>query len=257
MPIKPPSEFIQCADPTSCFQSIYNFLFAILIALAFIYFLYGALQYLLSAAGVFPKEEGKKKMINSIIAVIVALVIPIFLNMINPGIFQVKLQVPKVDATLPNYKGEDIYAPSPAEVKPGFVKVETIIRQNRLQNISTAHNVQVNESLVSSIKSLDSALQKRGIRATITSGYSPKHDSLCHTKYGTCIDIIVSHSIEPCEQWQKLGAALKDAGFSTIIYETKAISSVKKCEFLQQKNNCGIQWKQCPQTTGPHIHAVK
>jgi hypothetical protein len=98
-----PSKIIQCTDVTSCFQAIYNFFFAILIALAFIYFLYGAFQYLLSAGGVYPKDEGKKKMINSIIAVIVALVIPLILNMINPGIFNAVLQIPKVKATLPDY----------------------------------------------------------------------------------------------------------------------------------------------------------
>jgi hypothetical protein len=101
MPLKSPSELIQCTNITSCFQALYNFLFAIFIALAFLYFLYGAFQYLLSAGGVYPKEEGKSKMKNSLIAMVVALAIPIILNMINPYIFNVVLQVPKVDVVLP------------------------------------------------------------------------------------------------------------------------------------------------------------
>jgi len=92
-----PSDIVKCEDIASCFQALYNLFFALLIVLAFIYFLYGAFQYLLSAGGIFQKEEGKKKMINSIIAVIVALGIPIILNMINPGIFQTTIKIPKVE----------------------------------------------------------------------------------------------------------------------------------------------------------------
>jgi hypothetical protein len=102
MPTLPqPSQVINCTNLASCFQALYNFLFAIFIALAFLNFLYGAFLYLLSGGGIFKKDEGKGRMINSIIAVIVALIIPIFLNMINPGIFQVVLQIPEVKVTTP------------------------------------------------------------------------------------------------------------------------------------------------------------
>jgi hypothetical protein len=57
--------------------------------------------YLLSGGGIFKKDEGKSRMTNSIIAVIVALIIPIILNMINPSIFQVVLQIPEVKVTTP------------------------------------------------------------------------------------------------------------------------------------------------------------
>jgi hypothetical protein len=259
MPTLPrPSELIKCKDIVSCFQSIYNFLFAILIALAFLNFLYGAFLYLLSGAGIYKKEEGKNRMINSIVAVVIVLIIPIFLGMINPRIFNVKLKIPRMKIESPTltykYKGEDPYAPSPPDVKPGFIKVEDIIKQNNLKCLKSAPGVQVNIHLIPYLKDLDKELCKRGLVATITSGYSPNHDSPCHTKYGTCIDIAVSSSIEPCEPWQKLGFALKAAGFSTIIYETKAKSGVNNCEILN-RDVCGIQWKQCPKTTGPHIHA--
>jgi hypothetical protein len=100
------SEFIKCNNLSSCFQELYNFLFALFILLAFLSFLYGAFLYLLSAGGVYDKEKGKNKMKNSIIALLVALIVPIILNMINPGIFRGELKVPQVEVTLPEYKFE-------------------------------------------------------------------------------------------------------------------------------------------------------
>jgi hypothetical protein len=67
--------------------------------------------YLLSGGGIFKKDEGKSRMTNSIIAVIVALIIPIILNMINPGIFQVVLQIPEVTVKLPEYTFAPGYLP--------------------------------------------------------------------------------------------------------------------------------------------------
>ena len=103
--IPQPSAIIKCTDISSCFQSLYNFFFALLIALAFLNFLYGAFQYLISAGGVFSKEEGKRRMINSVLAVIIALSVPIILNMINPEIFKAKLYIPQVTVKLPSYNG--------------------------------------------------------------------------------------------------------------------------------------------------------
>ncbi len=114
------SEFIQCNDLSSCFQGLYNFLFALFILLAFLSFLYGAFLYLLSAGGVYDKEKGKNKMKNSIIALLVALIIPIILNMINPGIFRGELKVPQVDVTLPEYLGfgSGYIKPPPGSTQP-------------------------------------------------------------------------------------------------------------------------------------------
>ena len=102
--IPQPSQLINCSDLASCFQNLYNFFFAILIALAFLSFLYGAFLYLLSAGGVFQKERGKNVMKNSIIAVIIALIIPVILNMINPSIFKSKLSIPQVTVESPEFK---------------------------------------------------------------------------------------------------------------------------------------------------------
>jgi hypothetical protein len=114
------SEFIKCNDLSSCFQELYNFLFALFILLAFLSFLYGAFLYLLSAGGVYSKEKGKNKMKNSIIALLVALIVPIILNMINPGIFRSELRVPQVDVTLFEYQGfgSGYIKPPPGSTQP-------------------------------------------------------------------------------------------------------------------------------------------
>jgi hypothetical protein len=109
--ISPPSELIRCDSLTSCLQALYNFLFALLIFLAFLNFLYGAFLYLLSGGGIYDKEKGKNKMRNSVIALLVAFIIPIILNMINPKIFSSELRIPKVKVTLPEYKFKPGYLP--------------------------------------------------------------------------------------------------------------------------------------------------
>lgn len=88
MNIPTPSQLINCNDLESCFQDLYNFFFGILVALAFVYFLWGAIEYLLSGSTFASKEAGKKKMINSIIALIITLILPVIVNWINPEIFK-------------------------------------------------------------------------------------------------------------------------------------------------------------------------
>jgi hypothetical protein len=109
--ISSPSELIRCDSLTSCFQALYNFLFALFILLAFLNFLYGAFLYLLSGGGFYDKEKGKNKMRNSVVAFLVALIIPIILNMINPKIFSSELKIPQVKVKLPEYKFKPGYLP--------------------------------------------------------------------------------------------------------------------------------------------------
>jgi len=133
--IPQPSTVIKCSDITSCFQSIYNFLFAILIALAFLNFLYGAFLYLLSAGGVYSKDEGKKKMVNSIISVILALSIPVILYMINPNIFKAKLQVPEVKVEPPQFEVQIV---GPAEAINGNYGTPEVIPQDERDDLQSA-----------------------------------------------------------------------------------------------------------------------
>ena len=121
MPLPAPSEIIKCKDIASCFQTIYNFFFAILIALAFLNFIYGAFLYLLSAGKVYSKDAGKNKMVNSIIAVIVVLTTPIILNMINPGIFKIEMKIPIVEVKLPQY----IYSFEPGKLPGTDLKISS------------------------------------------------------------------------------------------------------------------------------------
>ena len=124
-----PSKLINCTNIVSCFQNLYNFFFTLLVALAFLSFLYGAFQYLLSGGGVFQKEAGKKKMINSVIAIIVALTIPIILNMINPNIFKAELNIPFVQARLPEYISASETPPEDI-LKPGETPVDAPPNKN-------------------------------------------------------------------------------------------------------------------------------
>lgn len=255
MPSLPaPSELVNCQDLGSCFQNLYNLLFAIFVAMAFLYFLFGAFEYLLSGAGIYEKEKGKSKMKNSVIALIVVLVIPVILNMINPNIFKAKLQIPKVTVITPElYLGEDHdVPPPPGPPKEGIVSLGSL----SLDCITVRNMAQASETIVPQIQELGKKLCGKSPRsfAEITSGFSHKHQSPCHTKYGTCIDIkpfgIITEKF--CPKWKELGEDLESVG-ARITYETKAKSIVKSCEVVS--DSCGLEWKQCPRTTGAHIHA--
>jgi hypothetical protein len=101
MIIPSPSQLIKGGDIIATFQNLYNLLFAILLALAFLSFIYGAFQYLLSGANIFNQQEGKSRMKNSLIALIVVLIIPVLLNLINPKIFKgAEMTIPKFTARL-------------------------------------------------------------------------------------------------------------------------------------------------------------
>jgi len=138
MPTLPsPSQIINCQDIVSCFQAIYNFLFAIFVAMAFLYFLFGAFEYLFSGSGIYAKEKGKSRMKNSIIALIIALVLPVILNMINPYIFKAELQIPQ------------------ATVKPLVLEInapETSSEEDTLGPGETVYNEKPNKKLLEELE---------------------------------------------------------------------------------------------------------
>jgi len=94
-------ELTTCSDIGSCFQMIYNLLLTLLVVLAFMYGVYGALEYLFSAASVTKQESGKNKIINAIGAILVAFILPSVLNIINPNIFRVKWVFPRIERASP------------------------------------------------------------------------------------------------------------------------------------------------------------
>jgi hypothetical protein len=209
--IPAPSDVFECKDLSSCFQALYNFFFALLIALAFLNFLYGAFLYLLSGAKIYSQDEGKKKMKNSIIAIIVALTIPIVLNMINPEIFNVVLKIPEVKVQMPVSLDDveiseidlNLTPQSPGFEKP--TRSRSIPLENsceefrnknqlwkcdaknmfgipaglfkRLSNISFANNDNgteyINPALEETIREFDKKLKEEKIKIIITEGYSP------------------------------------------------------------------------------------
>lgn len=125
------SQLINCNNLPTCFQAIYNFLFGLLLFLAFLYFLFGAFKYLLSGASIFSKDEGKRMMRNSLIAVIIVLIIPVILNAINPGIFDVKINIPLIVSSLPtyNFRASPTYLPGTGKVVQRDALGEEIIKQ--------------------------------------------------------------------------------------------------------------------------------
>ena len=153
------------------------------------------------------------------------------------------------------YEGEDNFAPSPETFPENFTKIGDL----GLKNILGRSDVVVNKDLIPVLKTLDDILPTRNIKALVTSGYSQKHQSKCHTQYGSCIDIVPVSEESGCQIWQKLAGALASASMNTyqtqpkIIFETKIQAAVKGC-VITNKDECGLEWKQCPKTTGPHIH---
>lgn len=95
-----PVNFIQkyCAEGGSlqgCLQGAYNMGIAIAIAIAFLYVVIGALQYLTGAA-INKKEQGKNKITGAIKGLIVIFVSGVVLYWINPNIFNAELIIYKV-----------------------------------------------------------------------------------------------------------------------------------------------------------------
>ncbi len=249
----PPSKLINCTNLANCFQALYNFGFTIFLALAFIYFLYGAFQYLLSGAGIFKTEEGKKKMQNAIIALVVVLIIPVILNFINPGIFNVTLKIPEVTVT-PSGFVIDLNAVENSErdltdeeissrmskppgrtalsrlnlnackpSSPGACASENcnfrkLSQERKLTNISLRGDdcgtEYVNPGIMDMIESLDNKLRENGIKLILTDGYSPgDHKSKAHTQYGTAIDVVVYGNYE---KWNKAIQIARSVGFCVL-----------------------------------------
>lgn len=239
----PPSTLIRCEDLASCFQNLYNFLFMILLTLAFVWFVYGAFQYLLSGGGIFKKEEGKKKMINSIVAIIVVLLIPSVLQLINPEIFSgIKLQIPQVTVISPKISLEAVetsernvndnyivrspnnfyrgHSFTPSYVGGATTYLEDWKWENVFGSKEALSNVRIvgndkdgteyiNPKMREKIIAFNEALKNKGLYVLITDGYSPNdHASRDHTFYGTAFDVVVTKSdfktIAPPNDWEEV-----------------------------------------------------
>ncbi|MEK7673592.1 MAG: hypothetical protein AAB371_00100 [Patescibacteria group bacterium] len=95
-----PTNFIQqyCAEGSSlqgCIQGVYNMGIALAIAVAFLYIVIGAVEYMTSAA-INKKGAGKNKIIGAIIGLLIIFTSGVLLFWINPEIFNAELIIFKV-----------------------------------------------------------------------------------------------------------------------------------------------------------------
>ena len=227
-----------CTDIVSCFQTIYNLLFALLLFLSFLWFLYGAIEYLLSAGSITSKEEGKKRMINSIVAVLIAFLIPVILNMINPKIFNFQLQIPvvkvkqmEIDLNAIETSESNKSYNEPDYSKLGYSKGQgqipgsewdknIVFKGINLTNIRWSNNdtggtEYINPALKDKIIALNEELKKKGYYIIITDCYSPNdHASDCHKIYGTCCDLVVA-GLHP-QYWDSVIKILEKLKFKVL-----------------------------------------
>jgi 3D (Asp-Asp-Asp) domain-containing protein len=89
----------------TCLQTVYNFLVAIAVAIAFIYIIYGALEYLVGAA-TNKQEAGKDKIKNALIGLLIIFVSGVVLYQVNPNIFNAQLIIYRVATLTPPILGE-------------------------------------------------------------------------------------------------------------------------------------------------------
>lgn len=168
MPNISPADLIRCQDVQSCFQSLYNFFFVIFLALAFLNFVYGAFQYLIAPTSIFAQDAGKRKMRNSIIAIIVVLLIPPLLQLINPGIFQgIKLSIPRVEVEIPkpydpNFPGTFPGGGTPFSSEiPSFDPYKTRYGCSLPENVSYCSPIKIKEIARAAGYNIDDDLSKK------------------------------------------------------------------------------------------------
>jgi len=89
----------------TCLQTVYNFLVAIAVAIAFIYIIYGALEYLVGAA-TNKQAAGKDKIINALIGLLIIFFSGVVLYQVNPNIFNAQLIIYRVATLTPPILGE-------------------------------------------------------------------------------------------------------------------------------------------------------
>ena len=205
-----------------CLQGLYNFAIAILVVLAFIYFMIGALQYMLSPL-VDLKDDGKRKMWGAIKGIIVIFLSGVVLYWINPNIFSAKLIVYRVSVGEPTFEMVEISEggisltnpPLPPDVKPENIPVTikgktiTIPRFIYVKGLGTVdfnnrqtinflgHNIEVNRAIVQKLQAINEEwLRMEGqnfYRVDDVSGYrldlvEGTNKISAHT-YGLAIDI--------------------------------------------------------------------
>ncbi len=287
-----PSELIKCENVSACFQALYNFLFTLFLALAFLFFVYGALEYMLSGAGIFAKDKGKKRMINSIVSVVIVLVIPVILNIINPQIFKAELQIPKVEVRKPDLaafleENMDIINTDPSDedlvkasgdvvAKPSSYvdfgkqvvecrniydsewRWERVFEKITLTNIKPkpGNAVYINPQMKGNIQWLDGNLNYRDVSVYVTDCYGKGHKSKGHTLYGIYCDLVPNIP----ERDECLRSGWKDIKKCNDYVEHKAWEKIKEAVLwsgfavYDERIACPINKKIGDFCKGAHFH---
>ncbi len=282
----PPIErIITCSDLASCFQAVYNLGLVILFSLAFLNMVYGAIEYLFSAGSITSKESGKNRIMNSIGAIIVVLVLPQILNIINPRIFQVKLKIPYLEKAKPPVFKEFNWgeAENFKQISPNVSAYYYWIDKNKLGNIkeyvcfTPAYPIKAspndpNFSYTSFMGTTMSNFVRKRLEECvipnyeergkplfrITQGYNPASADPCH-KAGHCIDVIPNDN-----DYQFLLGTLVGCGFVVLNESGKTLECINE-EGRKQVSPCP---ERCRTTTvsappqgcpcyfiGYHLHA--
>jgi hypothetical protein len=247
----------------SCIQGIYNLLVALAVLVAFLYFLFGAIQYMLSPIADI-KGSGKSKMFGALKGLFVIFIFGAILYWINPNIFNAKLifyrvtslEIPETevwtDEQAKSYAynisgtiGETISWGPDAIVKVPTSYSNIKILGNDVYN--GQHGEFVNKCMIPALDALNAKLKEKDKFITLNDGYSVgDHQSKAHTVCGTAIDI--TPNLNRKDYWEAVCSAIVETGyFHKIIYEAGPWDSI----------NCGgttLKRMVFQKTTGPHFH---
>jgi hypothetical protein len=250
-----------------------------LFSLAFLNMVYGAIEYLFSAGSITSKESGKNRIMNSIGAIIVVLVLPQILHIINPRIFEVKLKIPYVEkAGVPKFK---VYEGLPDEayeyrVDPitdtTFPRLSLNLGEKYMPYICTArqnYEIYAKNKYNNEIVRYRGKLMRREIVDALTDcvdkqiasssyiitwGYDEgyTYPDKCHkdgTRWANCIDVIPNGI-----SYQRLADAFLNCGFH-ILNESEE-------DIYCTDERGGKIAKSCPRQGGicyytrPHFHII-
>jgi len=274
------NQITTCSDLASCFQAIYNLGIVVLFSLAFLNMVYGAVEYLFSAGSITSKESGKNRIMNSIGAIIIVLVLPQILHIINPRIFEVKLKIPYVEkAGVPKFKVYEGLPDEAYEYRVDPITATTFPRLNlnylgekwmpyictARQNYEIYAKNKYNNKIVryrgklmrsEIVDALTNCVDKQiGSNSyIITWGYDEgyKYPDLCHkdgTRWANCIDVMPNGI-----NYQRLADAFLNCGFHILNESEEDIYCTDEHGGKIAKS-CPKQGDTCYHTR-PHLHII-
>lgn len=270
------AELIQCNGIGDCLQAIYNLGVQVAVTLAFLMLIIGGVEYMLS--GTMPgKLRGKKRITDSILGLLVLFLSGSVLYWINPNIFKATLMLPQIYFEFKLVAEEECL---------DCIPLKYVIEQRGWEYITVKSeaNVMISTGIIEYLNKVNDTLAKlkasneeKGVtttlKARVTAGYDQNgHMSKCHTKYGTCIDVVPEYeeASDPpddnkdCANWVILGSVLTATRPIKILYEYTTegtnfgFRDDTYCRTNQFENNiCSGRAWECVKNvnaTGRHFH---